>query len=318
MIAEHADETARTVHASAPAGVAYALMADAPNWPLYFSSVIHVEQLEFDDGVRERMRTWTLLDSQVKSWTTQRCLDPVTRRMEFWQEIPAPPFRTAGGTLSARPAGPHDSELELRYGYSLGADGPEDLEWARRVTDAHCRAQLSDLKAFAERWSRLDELVLSFEDTVHIKGPAELVYDFLYRAADWPDLAPHVHQVDLTESVPGIQHMTMRTVTEYGTHTTASVRICFPHAERIVYKQTVPLPLLEAHTGEWSVVADEHGVTVTALHSVVLSEEQIPDVLGERATLADARQHVREVLGRNSRVLLAHAKTHAESAVRML
>ncbi|WP_331729004.1 aromatase/cyclase (plasmid) [Streptomyces sp. NBC_00028] len=317
MIAEHADKRARTVRASAPAGVAYALMADAPSWPLYFSSIIHVEQLEFD-GVRERMRTWTLLDGQVKAWTSQRHLDPVARRMEFWQEVAAPPFRKAGGILSARPDGPHDSELELRYDYSVGADSPDDLEWAQRATDAHSRAQLADLKAFAERWTRLDELVLSFEDTVHIKGPAELVYDFLYRAGDWPDLAPHVQQVDLTETVPGVQHMTMRTCTEYGTHTTSSVRICFPHAERIVYKQTVPLPLLEAHTGEWSVVPDERGVTVTAQHNVVLSEEQIADVLGQQATLADARRHVREALGRNSRVLLAHAKTHAESAVRML
>lgn len=317
MIAEHADKMAHKVNASAPAGVAYALMADAPNWPLYFSSIIHVEQLEFD-GVRERLRTWPLLDGQVKAWTSQRHLDPVARRMEFWQEIPAPPFRTAGGILSAHPDGPHHSELELRYDYSVDADSPGDLEWAQRVTDAHSRAQLADLKAFAERWTRLDELVLSFEDTVHINGPAELVYDFLYRAGDWPDLAPHVQQVDLTESVPGVQHMTMRTLTEYGTHTTASVRICFPHAERIVYKQTTPLPLLEAHTGEWSVVPDERGVTVTAQHNVVLSEEHIADVLGERATLADARRYVREALGRNSRVLLAHAKTHAESAVRML
>ncbi|PWI15247.1 cyclase [Streptomyces sp. Act143] len=317
MIAEHADKRARKVHASAPAGVAYALMADAPNWPLYFSSIIHVEQLEFD-GVRERLLTWTLLDDQIKAWTSQRRLDPVARRMEFWQEIAAPPFRTAGGVLSAHPDGPHDSELELRYDYSVGADSPADLEWAQRATETHARAQLADLKAFAERWTRLDELVLSFEDTVHIKGPAELVYDFLYRAGDWPDLVPHVQQVDLTESVPGVQHLTMRTLTEYGTHTTSSVRICFPHAERIVYKQTAPLPLIEAHTGEWSVVPDERGVTVTAQHNVVLSEEQIAGELGEQATLADARRHVREALGRNSRVLLAHAKTHAESAVRML
>jgi hypothetical protein len=223
-----------------------------------------------------------------------------------------------GGTLDVRAQGPHRTELEVRYHYGVADGRPADEAWVERAIARNSRTQLAELKSFAERWTRLDDLVLSFEDSVRVNGPAELVYDFLYRAGDWPELVPHVTRADLTEDTPGVQRMTMETLTEYGSHTTDSVRICFPHAGRIVHKQTMPHVLLEAHTGEWSVVPDESGVTVFAQHSVVLREENAADVLGEGAGLAHARRHVREELGLDSRALLAHAKRHAEGAVRML
>jgi aromatase len=160
---------------------------------------------------------------------------------------------------------------------------------------------------------------MSFEDSVRVNGPAELVYDFLYRVADWPQLVPHVSRLDLTEDQPGVQVMAMDTVTADGsTHTTESVRVCFPHAQRIVYKQTATPLLMSAHTGEWSVVPDETGVTVTSQHSVVLRPENIEPVLGPDADVQTARRYVREALGRNSGATLALAKKHAESAVRVL
>ncbi|MEV7347027.1 aromatase/cyclase [Streptomyces sp. NPDC093544] len=317
MSVEFADRTTHKVQVSAPAGVVYALIADAVNWPLHFAPSIHVERLEFD-GERERLRTWCVMDGRLKSWTSWRYLDPVKRCVEFRQELPAPPLSALGGIMSVRPQGPHSSEIELLYGFSVTGDLPDDVAWVERAVDVHSRLQLAGLKAVAERWTRLDELVLSFEESVHVNGPAELVYDFLYRAGDWPQTVPHVTRADLTEDVPGVQRMTMETLTEYGTHTTNSVRICFPHAERIIYKETATPTLLESHTGEWSVVPDERGVTVTAQHTVVLREESIAAELGEHASLAHARRHVREALGRNCRVLLALAKQHAESAVRML
>jgi aromatase len=317
MSVEVAEKTTHKVHVSAPAGVVYALFADAVNWPLYFSPSVHVERLEFD-GERERLRTWCFMDGQLKSWTSWRHLDPVNRRVEFRQELPASPLSSLGGIVNVRPEGPNSSELELLYDFSVVDDLPADLAWAERAADGHSRSQLAGLKAVAERWERLDELVLTFEESVHVNGPAELVYDFLYRAGDWPDMVPHVTRVDLTEDEPGVQRMSMETLTEYGTHTTDSVRICFPHAERIIHKQTTPPALLRAHTGEWSVVPEERGVTVIAQHTVVLREENIAAELGEQASVEHARRHVREAIGRNSRVLLAHAKQHAETAVRML
>ncbi|MFI8537555.1 aromatase/cyclase [Streptomyces aquilus] len=319
MSAQSADDRAHRVHVSAPAGVVYALTADAVKWPLFFTPSVHVEQLEFD-GEQERLRVWCLIDGELKSWTAWRHLDPVRRTVEFRQELPSSPFHSLHGVFTVRSEGPHDTELELRYDFSASGGRPGDTERLVAITEGNARSELANLKAVAERWTRLDELTLTFEDSVHIKGPAELVYDFLYRAADWPELVPHVTRVDLTEDVPGVQHMTMETLTEYGAHSTDSVRICFPHAERIVYKDTATSPLVQAHTGEWSVVPDERGVTVIAQHTVVLSDsaDVVTSVLGEHADLAHARQYVREALGRNCQVLLTHAKTHAESAVRML
>ncbi|WP_406415614.1 aromatase/cyclase [Streptomyces sp. NBC_00873] len=317
MSAERVDRATHHVHVAAPAGVVYAVLADAAKLPLYFSPNVHVERLEFD-GERERLRMWSLMDGQLKSWTSWRHLDLVERRIEFRQELPAAPLDSIGGVLSLRGKGPYDTELELLYGFTVIDDLPDDAAWVERVAGLNSRTQLADLKSFAERWTRLDELVLSFDDSMRINGPAELVYDFLYRAGDWPELVPHVTRVGLTEDAPGVQRMTMETLTEYGSHTTESVRICFPHAGRIIYKQTATPALLAAHTGEWSVVPDETGVTVTAKQSVVLREENITAVLGEGADLAHARRHVRATLGRNCLALLTLAKQHAESAVPML
>jgi len=317
MSAELAGKSTHKAHVSASAGVVYALIADAVRWPLYFAPCVHVEQLDSDGG-RERLRMWCLVDGELKSWTSWRRLDPVERRVEFQQELQGTLSSPMGGALTVRPDGPQHSVLELEHRFSAASGLLGEKAEAQHVAEAAARAGLANLKAVAEQWTRLDDLVLSFEDAVHINGPAELIYDFLYRVGDWPELVPHVTRVDLTEDVPGVQHMTMETVTEYGTRTTDSVRICFPHAERIVYKQSTTPTLLHAHTGEWSVLPDEKGVTVIAQQSIVLSEELIAATLGENAGLAHARQHVREELGRNCRVLLAHVKKHAESAVRML
>ncbi|WP_327309935.1 aromatase/cyclase (plasmid) [Streptomyces sp. NBC_01298] len=317
MIAEHADKTTFKVRVAAPAGVVYGLLADAVKWPLYFSPIIHVEPLELD-GERERLRMWSLIDGRLESWFSWRRLDPVERRVEFRQDVSSAPLDSMGGVLSVSPRGSHESTLDLLYAFGMTSDLPDDVAWVERATAGASRTQLADLKHFAERWTRLDELVMSFEDSMRITGPAELVYDFLYQAADWPGRVPHVTGVDLSEYAPGVQRMSMETATEHGPETTDSVRICFPHAGRIIYKQTTPPLLLEAHTGEWSVIPDETGVTVIAQHSVVLREEAISAVLGEHTSLAHARRHVRASLGGRSLALLAQAKKHAESAVRML
>lgn len=313
MSGERVDRATHHVHVSAPAGVVYAVLADGAKLPLYCSQSIHVECLE-NDGDRERLRMWSLVDGRVQAWTTWRTPDPVERRMEFRQKLPGSPLDSVRGVLSVRSEGPHDTRLELRY----GLDDEPDTEWVEQVVGHDIHAQLLQLKSFAERWTRLDDLVLTFEDSLRIKGPAELAYDFLYRAADWPELVPDVTRVGLTEATPGVQRMTLQRLTETGSHTTAAVRICFPHAGRIVYKQTETLPLLAAHTGEWSVTPDETGTTLTSRQTVVLREEDITAVLGPHADLADARRHVRARLGHDSLTLLGLARRHAESAVRML
>jgi aromatase len=221
-----------------------------------------------------------------------------------------------GGTWTVEDRGENASRLVLLHDFTVGEDRPEDVEWAERATDTNSRAELGSLKDLAERWPRLDQLVLSFEDSVRVEGPAEPVYDFLYRVGDWPRLVPHVSRLDLTEDTPGVQIMAMDTRTADGSaHTTESIRVCFPDTGRIVYKQTATWALMEAHTGRWSVVADDTGVTVTSQHSVILREDTIPSVLGENATVDQARRYIRQALGRNSTATLNLAKRHAEASL---
>ncbi|MDK0524605.1 aromatase/cyclase [Streptomyces sp. ML-6] len=318
MSGERVHRTTHAVEVAAPAGVVYGMISNAVRWPLFFPPNVHVERLEFD-GRDERLRMWAVANGQVRSWLSRRVQDPEARRIDFRQQHPQAPVESMNGSWSVRERPGGTSLLTLLHDFTVIDDRPEDVSWTRRAVDTNSTAELAQVKHLAERWTRLDELVLSFEDAVRVKGPAELVYDFLYRVGDWPELVPHVARLDLTEDAPGVQVMAMDTRTADGaTHTTESVRICFPHAGRIVYKQTRTPALMEAHTGEWSVLPDESGVTVISQHNVVLREEAVERVLGEGADLARARRHVREALGRNSTATLNLAKRHAESAIRVL
>lgn len=314
---ERTDTNMHKVQVAAPAGVVYGLLADTARWPLYFSPNIHVEQLE-SDGERKRLRMWCLVGGQLTSWISWLHLDPVERRVEVRQEPAAAGMELLGGSIHVLSKGPANSELELRYNRRVAKDLPDDVAWVERARGVAGRAQLADLKHLSERWTQLDDLMLSCEESIRINGPAELVYDVLFRAGDWPQLVPHITRVDLQEEAPGVHHMTLETLTDHGSEHTAVVRMCFPHAGRIVYKQTTPTTLLAAHTGEWSVLPDEYGVTVLAQHSAVLREENVAAVLGERADIQRARRYVRDELGQKDRILLSHVKEHAENAIRML
>ncbi|MFJ5712874.1 SRPBCC family protein [Streptomyces sp. NPDC093105] len=305
------------VRVAAPASTVYALIADPLKWPFFFSPSVHVERLE-PDGDRERLRMWALMDDRVTSWISWRRLTPGQRRVEFGQEHPAPLLHSMTGAWSVHVRGEHDSRLVLDHDFSVVDDRPENTAWAERVTDRTSRIELAELKSIAERWAVLDELMFSFQESVRVKGPPELVYDFLYRVGDWPELVPHVTRVDFVEESPGVQRATVHTHTEAGPRTFRSVRICFPHAGRIVYKQTPDRPLPTTHIGEWVVLPDETGVTVLAEHHVLLDEADIAAVLGEGTSIAQARRHVRQTLRHESLTLLTLARQHAETAIRML
>ncbi|MFF4102589.1 aromatase/cyclase [Streptomyces sp. NPDC001903] len=302
---------------AAPAGVVYGLIADPVRWPLYFPPNVYVERLEFD-GASERLRMWATANGRVKSWTSRRVLDAAARRIEFRQEVPAAPLSAMTGTWIVEPLGAERSRLVLLHDFSVAGDRAEDVEWVERATDTNSRAELANLARLGERWGGLDDLVMSFEDTVRVDAPPELVYAFLERAEQWPRLLPHVARLELTEpeELPGVQVMAMDTLTADGSaHTAESVRVCFPAAGRIVYKQTRTPALMSAHTGVWTVTGGAYGSTVTSQHGVVLREEAVAGVLGASADLAAARRYVREALGRNSTATMTYAKQYAESAL---
>lgn len=315
MAAERVHHTVHETEVAAPAHVVYGLLADAVRWPLCFPPNVYVERLEHD-GVRERLRMWATANGRVASWTSRRVLDASARRIEFRQEVPAAPLSAMTGTWIVERLDAERSLLTLLHDFSVVGDQVEDIEWVRRATDTNSRAELAELARLGERWGRLDDFVMSFEDTVHVDAPPEAVYEFLERADRWPELLPHVSRLELTGTgaPPGVQIMAMDTLTADGSvHTTESVRVCFPEHGRIVYKQTRTPALMSAHTGVWTVTGGAYGSTVTSRHGVVLREEAVTRVLGPSADLAAARRYVREALGRNSTATMTHAKRHAET-----
>ncbi|MFJ1610612.1 SRPBCC family protein [Streptomyces sp. NPDC088253] len=327
------------VGVAAPAGVVYGMLADAVRWPVFLPWVVHVERFDFD-GVQERLRMWELADpadaggadgaggaggaggvlgGRVGAWHIRRVLHPDARAVVFEQEDAAWPGSVTSGVWSVRPAGERECVLVLRQERGLpvaAADGAG----ARREAEADVHRRLAEMRRAAEWWEQLDELLLSFEDRVRIEGPAELVYDFLYRIDDWPERLPHVEWASVREDVPGIQVASLDTCAAPGGRTvsTQAVRLCFPHAGRIVYKETRTPELIAAHSGEWSLLPDACGVTVVAAHQVMLRQEAVAPVLGAGTGLLEARDHVRAWLSRASTQVLGLAKWHAESTVRRL
>ncbi|KPI12986.1 cyclase/dehydrase [Actinobacteria bacterium OK006] len=342
-----------TVEVAAPAGVVYGMLADAARWPVFLPSVVHVERLDFD-GVQERLRMWELageagagnpdnpgnpgnnpenagagagagtgvggvLGGRVGSWYARRVLHPDVRAVVFEQEDAVWPGSVTSGVWSVRPAGETECVLGLRQERGL-AVAAADGAGARREAEADVHRRLAQVRRAAGRWEQWDELLLSFEDRVRIEGPAELVYDFLYRIGDWPGRVPHVERTGVCEDVPGIQVVSLDTCAAPGGRTvsTRAVRLCFPHAGRIVYKETLTPELVAAHSGEWSLLPDASGVTVVAAHQVMLRQEAVARVLGAGTGLLEARDHVRAWLSRASTETLGLAKWHAESTVRRL
>ncbi|WP_329572811.1 aromatase/cyclase [Kitasatospora sp. NBC_01266] len=317
MSAQRVHATQHSVRVAAPAGVVYGMLADARRWPVFLPSHVHVERMDFD-GVEEQLRVWDVGTDQVRSSLARRVLDPQARSIEFEQREVAWPGTSTTGSWTVEPQGEDRSLVTLRQDrpWTAGdASGP-----GAEALERDAREQLAHIREMAEHWDKLDELLLSFEDSVHVQGPPELVYDFLYRIEDWVDMIPHVEWSSVTEDQPGVQVAALSTCAEETgeTVTVEAVRLCFPHAGRIVYKETVTAELIAAHSGEWYLVPDESGVRVVSAHHVMLREEAVEPVLGAGACLADARRYVREWLGGASTEALGLAKWHAESTVQRL
>ncbi|MCO4700524.1 SRPBCC family protein [Streptomyces sp. RO-S4] len=344
MPSQRVHSARRTVCVAAPAHVVYGMLADAPRWPVLLPSYVHVERMDFD-GAGETLLAWEFEDGRVRSSRLRRTLRPREHCVDFEQDDPAWPGGTVAGSWSVEPDGAGRSLVTLRQqtpnapaGTSAGPDG----------LDADAAGRLARLREAAERWDRLDELLLAFEERIRVEGPAELVYDFLYRVEDWPETLPHIDDSSVREDRPGTQVVAFDTGgaeagpaagpdggtagpdggtagsdggaagSDGGAAGSQTVRLCFPHAGRIVFKETAPPAPITAHSGEWNLLPDNSGLTVVCAHRVLLGEEPAGAALGAGALPVDARRQVRERLGRESRETLRLAKWHAESPVRRL
>jgi aromatase len=299
-----------TVHA--PARAAFALIADVENWPRLFPPSVHVQRLDVT-GPEERIRIWATANGEIKSWNSRRVLEPDAMRISFRQEVSSPPVASMGGTWIVEPITADESRVRLLHDFRAVDDDPEALAWIEQAVDRNSKSELSALKASVELVAGSADLVMTFEDTVAIKGSAADVYDFLNEAQLWSQRLPHVARCSLVEESPGVQLLEMDTQTKDGsTHTTRSVRICFPH-QLIAYKQIGLPALMTAHLGQWRLEESSNEVRVTSEHTVVINEENISAVLGDGADVARASSFVRDALSTNSLATLGHAKAYAES-----
>jgi aromatase len=304
-------EVEHEISVSAPAAAVYRLIAEVAQWPRIFPPTIYVDHLERGAGT-ERIRIWATANGEAKNWTSRRTLDPEGLRITFRQEVPAPPVAAMGGTWVIEPLGESASRVRLLHDYRAVDDDPGHLEWIDQAVDRNSRSELAALKANVEKAHAEEDLTFSFEDTVRINGSAKDVYDFVNEADKWSERLPHVASVRLREDTPGLQELEMDTRAKDGsTHTTKSYRVTFPH-RRIAYKQTTLPALMTLHTGYWTFTEDDEGVLASSQHTVTLNAANIARVLGEQATVADAREYVHTALSTNSTATLHHAKRYAE------
>lgn len=305
-------EVEHEITVNAPAAAVYRLIAEVENWPRIFPPTVFVDHVERSAN-EERIRIWATANGAAKNWTSRRVLDPVARRIEFRQEVSAPPVAAMGGTWVIEPVSDTESRVRLLHDYRAIDDDPEGLAWIDEAVDRNSRSELAALKTNVELVvGSADELLLSFADTVRIDGSAKDVYDFINDAHLWKERLPHVARVSLEEETPGLQILEMDTLTKDGSsHTTKSVRVTFPH-QRIVYKQITVPALMTLHTGYWLFEEDGDGVLATSQHTVVINTEHITRILGEDAGVAEARTFVQNALSTNSRATLGHAKDYAE------
>jgi aromatase len=301
------------VTVAAPATAIYGLIADVGNWPRLFPPTVYADYVERGDA-DERIRIWATANGEVKNWTSRRRLDPAGLRVEFRQEVSSPPVAAMGGTWIVEPLAADRARVRLLHDYRAVGDDPAGLAWIEQAVDRNSTSELAALKASAEILVGAgNELLTSFEDSVRIDGSASDVYDFINEADRWRERLPHVSRVALREDTAGLQLLEMETKTADGSsHTTTSVRVCFPHA-RIIYKQIEVPALMSLHTGYWLFAQDGPTVTATSQHTVIINTANITKVLGEGAGIAEARAFVRNALGANSRATLGYAKQYAEA-----
>lgn len=305
----HRSEHSVTV--DAPARSVYDLIADVTRWPVIFPPSVHVEYAERSPAA-EKIRIWACANDTVKGWTSRRELDPDRLRVRFRQEVSQPPVAAMGGEWIVEPLGDNKSRVLLAHDFQALGDEAGNVAWIERAVEDNSTAELAALKAAAAHRAGREELLLTFEDEVRVDGAATDVYDFVNEADRWPARLPHVATAELTEDTAGVQVLRMETRTQDGsTHTTRSVRICFP-PHRIVYKQLRTPALLSVHTGQWRFDQQGDQTVITSAHIVMLIPEAVPTVLGPAADLAEAKAFVRAALGRNSMATMLAAKDYAE------
>ncbi len=306
-------ETTHTIEVAASADDVYQALADVGNWPRLFPPTVHIDVVEHRRG-NEVIRVWATANGDVKTWTSRRVLDETTRRIDFRQQVCASPVAAMGGAWIVEPLSASRSRVTLLHDFRSIDDDPADEDWIERAVNNNSEAELVAMKANVEAArAEGEQLVFSFEDSVDLTGSRDEAYRFIEEADAWTERLPHVSRVALSNPASGVQRLEMDTRANDGsTHTTASIRICFPY-DRIVYKQVTLPSLLSAHSGCWTFEDRGGAVRVTSSHTVAIKPAAV-HLLGPDATVASARTYVRDALSANSSATLLLTKQHVESS----
>jgi len=262
------------------------------------------------NGAQERLHLWATANGEVRDWVSRRTLDRVALTIGFQQEVCSAPVAEMRGRWEILAGTGH---CEVRLFHEYRGVTQQELPWIDAAVDRNSRAELAALKRVAETQDAQPQLQFSFADAVTTRGPADAAYSFLAAADRWPERLPHVAALELDDQPGGIQRMSMHTRASDGsTHLTESIRVCLPDG-RIVYKQTTMPPILDAHTGQWTVAGEGDQVTITSAHTVRLNPTAVESVWGTAVTAGDAAARVREILSGNSQLTLAAAKAFADA-----
>ncbi|GAB2943017.1 aromatase/cyclase [Nonomuraea fastidiosa] len=304
---KHEVEHRGTAHA--PAKTVYGLLADLTVWPRIFPPIVHVEYLE-RTAERERARIWLHGGEDVRQWVALRTLAPESLSVFYRQEVAQHPVADMGGGWIVEPDGPERSLVRLLHDYRPVSE--DAVAWIDEVLDDNSTAELAALLAAADLEPRASDVLLELRDIVHVAGPAQAVYDFLYDGGRWHEHFEHIARSEVRPAGEEAHILELESPDKDGhPHTTRQVRIGVP-GRKVVYKQLVIPPLASGHTGEWSIEEREDGVEVTARQTIVIREEGIADVLGPQVSLAEARAWIERALGGNARLILQRAKAHVE------
>ncbi|WP_040810701.1 aromatase/cyclase [Nocardia concava] len=304
--------TEHSITIAAPAEVVHRALRAVADWPNVFPPTIHAEVIE-QDAAGDHIRLWATANESLKTWTSRRSFEG--RRISFRQVVSAPPVASMSGVWEVEEIDASRSRVVLSHSFSPdGSAGAR--EWIEAAIETNSTRELESLKSAAEALSRQPEAHFTFEDSLWIDAEPSRVREFIDRADLWAERLAHVDAVTLTEPVPGHQFLSLDTRTPDGdVHTTASWRVALESGD-IVYKQTRLPGLLSLHRGRWSFAPSDGGTLATSEHTVTLITEAIPAILGADKTLADAREFIRNALGRNSSATLEYAKEWAEKADR--
>lgn len=312
MTNPHLRQVEHGISVAAPAKEVYELIADVRNWPRVFPPTIHVDHIEKGER-EERIRIWATANGEAKQWASRRLLEPEKLRVNFQQEVSAPPVASMGGAWVIEPESETESRVLLLHEYRAVDDDPDGLAWIDRAVDENSRSELDALRRNVELVRASEDLTFSFEDTVLIDGKAKDVFDFVNEADRWSERLPHVAAVQFEDDSTGLQTLQMDTRAKDGsTHTTKSYRVAFPH-RGIAYKQVTLPALMTLHTGYWTFEETGGQVAATSQHTVTINADNIARVLGGEATVDSAKEYVHNALSTNSLATLGHAKEYAES-----